>query len=319
MLIVNPVAEHQTLTRSLADRLAKPEIYHWLVEFGYFPESYVLPPCFRVNKRPKKPKVYFPVQKKGKKFRVPTRELVKLQFPKSELTDRAFGVMHPEIHNDIAYHVARNWKTILRSMLPFDSCVTTYSFPIPIDSRHPGRLGHLRSGRMIYEFLGMIDDDLASVAYRYQFLIKADIKNFYPSIYTHSIAWAIHGKSFIRKPANLYNYKLLGNRLDRLFQRANDGCTNGVPIGPVVSDVIAEIVASAVDRIFTKSVKAAGLNCEAVRFKDDYRILVNTESDAKRAIKFLQAALKEYNLEINEEKTGISRLPDGLFRGWVSS
>lgn len=45
---------------------------------------------------------------------------------------------------------------------------------------------------------------------------------------------------------------------------------------------------------------------------------MNSESDGKSAIKILQAALKDYNLEINEEKTTINRLPDGLFREWVS-
>ena len=171
---------------------------------------------------------------------------------------------------------------------------------------------------MIYEFLGMIDDDVAAVAYRYTHILKTDIKNFYPSIYTHSIAWALHGKRFIRKPANRYNYKLLGNRLDKLFQNALDGCTNGVPIGPVVSDLICEIIAVGADRVFSKKLLAANIDCEIVRFKDDYRILAKSESDAKSAIKLLQAALKEFNLELSDEKTTISVLPDGLFREWAS-
>ena len=171
---------------------------------------------------------------------------------------------------------------------------------------------------MIYEFIGMIDKDITSIAYKYSHIVKADIKSFYPSLYTHSIPWAIHGKRFIRKPANLHNFKLLGNRLDRLFQNANDGCTNGIPIGPVVSDIAAEIIASAVDVEFTKGVKEANIDCDAVRFKDDYRILAKSESDAKRIIKILQTSLKEYNLELSDEKTNISLLPDGLFREWVS-
>jgi hypothetical protein len=203
-------------------------------------------------------------------------------------------------------------------MVPKSSEVTSYTFPVPIDSRNPGRLGYLRSGRLIYEFIGMIDDDIASEAYKYRYIVKADIKSFYPSIYTHSIAWAIHGKKYIRKPANMHNYKLVGNRLDRLFQNASDGCTNGVPIGPVVSDIIAEIIASAVDVSFTKRVKDSGIECESVRFKDDYRILTKSETDSKRVIKFLQASLKELHLELSDEKTTISPLPDGLFREWVS-
>jgi hypothetical protein len=171
---------------------------------------------------------------------------------------------------------------------------------------------------MIYEFLNMTEDDLAAVAYRFAHVVKADIKSFYPSIYTHSIAWAIHGKKVIRQPANLHNYLHVGNRLDKLFQNANDGCTNGIPIGPVVSDIVSEIVASAVDRLFCKEMAKMAIEYEAVRFKDDYRILVKTSEDGKAAIKALQKSLKEYNLELSDEKTQISSLPNCLFRQWVS-
>jgi hypothetical protein len=226
--------------------------------------------------------------------------------------------MHPEIHHDIVHHITQNWDAIVDAMIPDDSIVASYSFPIPVNSRTPGRLGYLRSGRMIYEFISMTDADIASVAYRFTHLVKADIKNFYPAIYTHSLSWALHGKAYIRIPANMHNFGLLGNLLDKLFQNANDGCTNGLPIGPVVSDVAAEIMASAVDRQFTKLIKAKGINCEAIRFKDDYRILVTNEADAKAVVKYLQTALKEYNLELSDDKTKVTLLPDGLFREWVS-
>ena len=317
----SPISAHRDTTKKLAKSLPKAEIYHWLVVSGYFPENYVLPPCFAVVKRPKRPKVFYRVKKGAKKtteYKPDITECIKVHFPKSELTDRTFGIIDPYIHNDIAYQLSRNWKKVVEALIPSDSLVTSYSFPVPINARTPGRLGFLRSGRLIYEFIEMTDDDLASVAYKYTHLVKGDIKNFYPSIYTHSLAWSIHGKSTVRKASNRRNYNLLGNRLDKLFQNANDGCTNGVPIGPVVSDLAAEIIAAAVDRILTKHIKAEGIECEAVRFKDDYRILVKSESDAKKIIKSLQSSLREYNLELSDEKTKILALPNGLFREWVS-
>ena len=277
-----------------------------------------MPPCFTVDKRPAKPKLYYKVTSKGRKYNVDRTECINVHFPKTEFTDRNFGLINPCIHNDIAFHIAKNWLKLIDVMIPNNSQVASYAFPVPIDSRSQGRIGYLRSGRLIYEFIGMVDKDITSIAYKFSHIVKADIKNFYPSIYTHSIPWAIHGKAFIRKTENLHNFKLLGNRLDRLFQNANDGCTNGIPIGPVVSDIAAEIVASAVDVIFTKKIQDAGLVCEAVRFKDDYRILTKSEGDSKRIIKMLQASLKEYNLELSDEKTTVSTLPDGLFREWVS-
>jgi pimeloyl-ACP methyl ester carboxylesterase len=43
-----------------------------------------------------------------------------------------------------------------------------------------------------------------------------------------------------------------------------------------------------------------------------------TEQDGRSVVKALQVALKEYRLELNDEKTGVHKLPDGLFRSWVS-
>lgn len=63
-------------------------------------------------------------------------------------------------------------------------------------SEEAGRdAGELRSGRMIYEFITMTDDALATVAYRFTHIVKADIKNFYPSVYTSlQPCLRIHGK-----------------------------------------------------------------------------------------------------------------------------
>ncbi|MCG2811649.1 MAG: hypothetical protein L6428_09350 [Candidatus Aminicenantes bacterium] len=161
----NPIHEHRIATKKLAKSLNKNDIYHWLTQYGYFPECYVLPPCFRVEKRPNKPKVYFKLQNKGK-YSPNRTEYTRIQFPKTELTDRVFGIIHPEIHNDIAYHISKNWAIIIKALFPIESRVTSYSFPIPIHKKHPGRVGFLRSGRMIYEFIGMIDNDIASIAYK---------------------------------------------------------------------------------------------------------------------------------------------------------
>ncbi len=319
MPAANPIRKHRNATFRLARALEPSDVYRWLLEYGYYPEAYVLPPCFRVAKMPAKQKRYFDPEKGFRGLK--ETECVHVHFPKTELTDRTFGIIEPKIHNDIAYHISRNWKAMVDAMIPRSSVVTSYSFPVPVDRKKPGRMGELRSGRMIYEFVTMTDDALATVAYRFTHIVKADIKSFYPSIYTHSLAWAIHGKRAIRyggKGKNRRDMKFVGNRLDKLFQMASDGRTNGLPVGPAVSDIASEIVASAVDCVFTAELKKNSIECEAVRFKDDYRILVSSETDAKKVVKILQASLKEYNLELSDEKTTVSALPEGLFRPWVS-
>lgn len=304
---------HRNQTSKLARALDKKEIYDWLVTSGYFPEAYVLPPCFAVTKHPKYGKVYF--KHTPKNFNPRISEYQQVHFPKTDYTDRTFGVIEPELHSDLAYAFASNWKTVIDAIFHPRNKVCSYSFPIPLDSKTPGSVGKLRSGRMIYEFIEMAENDIAAIAHRFKLLIKTDVKNFYPSIYTHSIPWAIHGKNLIRKTANRRNFLLVGNRLDKLFQNSNDGCTNGLPIGPAVSDIAAELVMSAVDRHLSTSIPD---NAVVFRFKDDYRILAQSEADGRKIIKALQAALKDYRLELNDEKTQFQSLPNGIFREWVS-
>jgi hypothetical protein len=311
---MNKPQKHTEKTKSLASKLQSKDIFNWLVSYGYYPESYVLPPCFYVTKHPVFGKVFFPINKR--KINPKISQICELHFPKSDLTDRTFGIIDPEIHNDIAYEIAKNWKIITDLLFNKDKLVYSYSFPIPLNSKTPGGVGHLRAGRLIYEWIAMAENDLVEEAYEYKYLFKTDITNFYPSIYTHSIAWAIHSKKTLRSSNKRYDFTLLGNRLDKLFQNANDGCTNGIPVGPVVSDLIAEIILSAVDCKISHVLKRNKILC--VRFKDDYRFLCKDKQSGRDAIKSLQKELKEFSLLLNEGKTEISDLPEGIFRAWVS-
>jgi hypothetical protein len=324
----NPKVHFQR-TKELAQALNKEDVYNWLVTKGYFPEAYVLPPCFEVTQHPDFGSTYYSTITKnnGKTDLKPDiSEFQQVHFPKTNLTDRTFGILNPKIHSDIAFRIANDWETIVNCIFHDDNLVYSYSFPVPVDDNKLGEIGNLRSGRMIYEWIEMAENDVASIAFQYKYLITTDIKNFYPSVYTHSIPWALHGKDFIRNQRcpnnhpNRNNYTLLGNCLDKLFQNANDGCTNGIPIGPAVSDIVSEIVLSGVDRKLSEALVNASIDnaVTVVRFKDDYRILAKDESTSRSVIKFLQSALKEYRLELHDGKTEFYSLPNGLFRNWRS-
>src|SRR2546428_6836066 len=105
-----PQQIHFAKTAELARKLPRAKIYKWLVTGGYFPETYVLPPCYSVTKFPRYGKVYFQYSKKN--FSPKITECQHVHFPKTELTDRTFGIIDPEIHSDIAFTISRNWRTI---------------------------------------------------------------------------------------------------------------------------------------------------------------------------------------------------------------
>lgn len=312
---------HSEETKKLLEKIPKDIIAKWLLEEGYYPEQYVLPPPFKVHKFKLQTNPYFLVQtndQNRQKFNPTLSALVNISFPKSELTDRTFGIIEPKIYHDIVWYLINEWNLIIEIL--FNPCnkIYSYSFPIPVTKNNEGFIGNLRTGRMIYEFLEMAENDLLTEAFNYKYILKTDIKNFYSSIYTHSIAWALHSKEIIRQKGNRENYSdFLGLKLDKLFQSANDGCTNGIAVGPAISDLISEIILSSVDTIISKNINLKDIDFIGVRFKDDYRFLCQSKEDANKIIKILQKELALFNLTLNESKSKIDELPDGLFRDWT--
>ena len=47
----NPMTSYALATKALAEALPAKTVYEWLVDHGYYPEAYVLPPSFRVARR----------------------------------------------------------------------------------------------------------------------------------------------------------------------------------------------------------------------------------------------------------------------------
>lgn len=310
---MNLPQKHIRETKKLVSAIPKRKIANWLLQEGFFPEQYVLPPCFTVEKFTYKKNPYFDFTKKNS---IPISEICEITFPKSQLTERAFGIINHKIYHDLVWHILDKWEDVKPLLFNSNNKIYSYSFPIPLNKQNVGILGTLRSGRMIYEFIEMSESDIVSEGHKFNLVVKSDIKNFYPSIYTHSIAWAINGKEDARK--DRFKFKLLGNKLDKLFQNANDGCTNGIAIGPAISDLVTEIMLSVVDTEISKQLKKEKIDFIGVRFKDDYRFLCQTESDAREILSVVQRNLKGFNLSISEEKSTISKLPEGLFREWTS-
>jgi hypothetical protein len=134
-----------------------------------------------------------------------------------------------------------------------------------------------------------------------RYTLHADISRFYHSIYTHSIPWALHSKTVAKADRSS---GLLGNNLDRLVQKAQDGQTMGIPIGPDTSLLIAEIILGAVDSELADIRLLNGF-----RYIDDYEFGFVTLADAENAIAALQNVLNGYELALNPRKTKIQNLP----------
>ena len=144
-----------------------------------------------------------------------------------------------------------------------------------------------------------------------RYVLQTDITNFYPSIYTHVIPWALHSKSVAKQNRN--NFNLLGNVLDLIIRNSQDQQTLGIHIGPDCSLVIAEIILSAVDAALLSTGAVNGF-----RYLDDYEFGFATYSEGEQALADLQGVLSVYELHLNPRKTSLFELPEPIERPWAT-
>ena len=134
--------------------------------------------------------------------------------------------------------------------------------------------------------------------------LKLDINNFFDSIYTHSVVWAIHSKSVAK--TNPHDNSLFGNQLDKCLQGLNDKQTHGILIGNAVSRLVSEIILCRIDECIEKEFKNIGF----CRFVDDYVFYLkegySQTTTVEQIVCFVRNHLLEYDLMLNEKKTTIT-------------
>lgn len=141
---------------------------------------------------------------------------------------------------------------------------------------------------------------------RGQYLLQADIAECYRSIYTHSIPWALHTKPTAK--ANKFDMTFLGNRLDKVMQQCQDGQTNGIPIGPDTSLVVAEVVLAIIDAKLTDAMGPL----VGYRYYDDFHLVFQTATRAEETLGTLEVLLWDFGLHLHPGKTRVIPLPDSL-------
>jgi Reverse transcriptase (RNA-dependent DNA polymerase) len=157
-----------------------------------------------------------------------------------------------------------------------------------------------------------------------RYALYIDLQGFYPSIYTHSLEWALVGKEHIKKNRtfgrSVPNPILhgLGKSLDSLLRNTKEGETKGIPIGPDTSFVIAEIIATEIDRELASVLDSYPVQYQGYRHVDDMVFYIADRKDADTIISVLREILNDYHLTMNETKTHIVELPEAYKAQWTS-
>lgn len=165
---------------------------------------------------------------------------------------------------------------------------------------------------MNYKNFSKDGDPEQDIVIRSKYVALADISNCFPSIYSHSISWALVGKSHAKEKAKPADRNEWFNQLDFYTRNLKHGETNGVLIGPHSSNLISEIILVSVDH----ELRLQGF--KYIRNIDDYTCYVDTYEEAERFFIALSEELKKYELALNNKKSKIVPLPQASVKNWVT-
>jgi hypothetical protein len=138
-------------------------------------------------------------------------------------------------------------------------------------------------------------------------MAATDFTDCYGSIYTHSIAWALHGK--VHAKARPYDKTLLGNKIDTSIREMQNRESIGIPQGSVLMDLIAEIVLGYLDNeiCYDISENHPDFDYQILRFRDDYRIFTHSTNDAEEILRIISKHASSVGLRLNSNKTKVTR------------
>lgn len=233
---------------------------------------------------------------------------------------RPLQLIHPALYVSLVHKITEetNWKTILDRFALFSQNPKIKCISLPVESLTKEK----DKAKQILHWWHEIEQQSIEFALDYEYLIQSDITDCYGSIYTHTIAWALHSKDIAKTKKS--DKTLIGNLVDGHIQDMCHGQTNGIPQGSALMDFIAEMVLGYADSELSKKIIDSKIeDYHILRYRDDYRIFVNNPQDGEKIVKLLTETLIDLGLKINPSKTAITNQvirdsikPDKFF--WIS-
>ncbi len=271
-------------------------IYKTLLARGYFPKE--LPPAFSTEEFSK----YATTQKgrgvlEGYSPAEGFTEGVRYQLALPGYLVRQLQIPHPASFSGLARLTSRHFRRLL-----------TKAGQSKFSKSRPVYTGtSQRAIRSLFKPSNLARERAASRAGG-SYLLKLDISQFYPSLYTHAIGWAIDPA--LRHKANWQSKSLLGKKIDQCMMKLQRKISQGIPIGNDISYLLAEIVLSQVDRALKVP------SDRAYRWFDDYEVSCDTREEAEDIQARLRAELGRFRLRANPLKSGITELPRPAQEEW---
>lgn len=213
---------------------------------------------------------------------------------------RPLQIIHPVLYLELLNVICEdsNWNIIKQRFALFQHNPKIFCTSIPIQNNS----SKTSTASVILNWWEQMEQKIIADSLNFSYIYTTDITDFYPSIYTHTISWALHGKQ--KSKQERVNKKLLGNKIDCLMQDMHNAQTNGIPQGSALMDFIAEMVLGYADLLLSKKLEENGITKYKIfRYRDDYKILVDNPKEGEMILKFLTEILLDLNLKLNTSKT----------------
>ena len=268
-------------------------VYEALLGHNYLPaqrrKKEELPPIFRSETFT--PSAAAPLLAMKPKSKVRGFDLVEYRATKFNAVARSYAIPHPIAYAQLSNCISTNWSSIEPFQLSDVSMI---------------RPRQHRDGRIIimdYEKFASRASRVRRLAFNQRYVAKADVASCFPGIYTHAIPWAVVGKA----AAKVVTKGGWHNDLDFHARRCVRDETQGLPIGPGTSNVIAEILLATIDQKLAPEfnyVPGGAVNGMS-RFIDDYSFYCDSFDEAEQFIRRLDEELNALRLRLNPKKTAI--------------
>ncbi|MDP5239117.1 antiviral reverse transcriptase Drt3b [Uliginosibacterium sp. 31-16] len=158
----------------------------------------------------------------------------------------------------------------------------------------------------LYKFFN--SRDYFSLEKRFSVLMTLDVSKCFDSIYTHCLSWGVKDKAFTKE--NVSVFTTFAQEFDHVIRHGNHNETNGIPIGPEVSRIFAEILFQEIDRKAIELLSSNyGVDYAFRRYVDDVFIFARNEDVARKIYDIYADVLVGFNLHANSAKSDTIRRP----------
>lgn len=167
--------------------------------------------------------------------------------------------------------------------------------------KHAPSFFSYRGHDRLYKFFN--SRDYFSLEKRFSVLRTLDVSKCFDSIYTHGLSWAVKDKEFTKE--NVAVSSTFAQEFDQVIRHGNHNETNGIPIGPEVSRIFAEVLFQEIDRRAIDRLPKLrfGIDYAFRRYVDDLFIFAESEDVAQLIYGVYSDILVSFNLHANATKS----------------